>query len=367
MSEQAVVFDKAAWHLDAVREQGLPEHQAFVHGGLFFGWAARRGLVQAWVEERTPDAFAAHRRGELSGAGLLAAWDGAILDDLFTDEGLAFVVEYFDPRTGAYFSDYLGTIAAPHGGDYAVPDDATSAAAVDALLDRRFAEWRATWDPAAGRPDLRVSLSAVDEVPPDTLSAPVLVTGSGVALPGGPLSLRATRPDSVVAVDRALARDRYLLLVAPAGAGRVTEPTPDALLDVGVLARIEQAMPTPDKPASRDVVLQCLHRVRLDGWEGRGSLTARGQRVILPPLSADDEEVLAVVRKLASAAVKARALRGMSPGTLPLAAVAEGEGVLDVVARELPLTREERLIVLLSEDLQERAATVVEALRRELE
>ena len=40
------------------------------------------------------------------------------LDDLFTDVGLAFVVEYFDPRSGAYFSDYLGGLAKRAGGDY---------------------------------------------------------------------------------------------------------------------------------------------------------------------------------------------------------------------------------------------------------
>jgi hypothetical protein len=367
MAEQAVVFDKAAWHLDAVRERGLPDHQAYVHGGLFFGWAARRGLLQAWVHERTPDAFAALREGRATGPQVFARWDGAVLDDLFTDVGLAFVVEYFDPRSGAYFSDYLGGLAKRAGGDYEVPDDAASADAVDALLDARFAEWRATWEPSAGRPDVRHALEPVDEAVPDVVRAPVLVTGTGVALPGGPLSLRATRPDTVVAVDRALAGDRLVLLVAPAKAGRVVDPRADELLDVGVVAVVDHALTDPERPHSRDVVLQCVHRAHLDEWTAAGGLSARATRIVEPPLGADGEELVEVVRKLASSAVKARAVRGIPPGTLALAAVSRGAGVLDVVARELPLSREERLLVLLSEGLHERGRVVVDALQRELE
>jgi Lon protease-like protein len=366
MAEQAVVFDKAAWHLDAVRERGLPDHQAYVHGGLFFGWAVRRGHVQRWIEERTPDAFAAFRAGTLTGPGLLARWDGAMLDDMFTDEGLAFVSEYFDPRTGAYFSDYLARVAKGLESDYHVADDAVSAAAVDALLDERFAEWRVTWDPAEGRPNLRVDLESADEPVPDVLRAPVLTTSTGVALPHGPLSLRATRKDSVVAVDRALQGDRLLLLVAPETPGRVADPAPADLLDVGVVARVTQAKPSPDKPGSRDVVLQCLHRVELDAWETKGGLTARATRVPAPEPEPEELELLASVRKLASAAVKARAVRGQSPGTLGVASVVQGEALLDVIARELMLSREERLIVLLSTDLSERARTVIDALSREL-
>jgi hypothetical protein len=367
MSEQAVVFDKAAWHLAAVREQGLPDHQAYVHGGLFFGWAVGRGLTQGWLEERTRDAFAAFREGRLTGPALLARWDGAILDDMFTDVGLAFVAEYFDPKTGAFFSDYLGQLAKGLDSDYHVPDDARSAAAVSALLDERFAAWRATWDPASGRPDLRYDLEQVDDPVPDTFTGPVLVVTAGVPLPHGPLSLRATRADTVVAVDRAMGGARLLLLACPEAPGRHPAPRPADLLDVGVVARIVQAMPSPDKPESRDVVLQCLHRVTLDRWTTTGGLSAAAARLDFPTPDPAALALVDAVRKLASAAVKARAVRGLAPGTLALATVVQGPLLLDVVAHELTLTREERLLLLVSPDLADRARTLVDALTRELD
>lgn len=362
--EKAHVFDKAAWHLDAVRGHGLPDAQAGVHSGLFFGWAVRRGLTLPWLEDRTPEAFAAFRRGERTGPELLAAWDGAILDDMFTDEGLAFVVDYFDLRSGAFLGDYLATLARDLPSEFHVPDDAESDRRLSEVLDRRWAEWRAGWDPAAGRPDLRVGLEEVDAGPlPDALELPVLPVTSGVVLPGGPLGVRAARPDSLRAVEQALRGDRRLALLTVLDPAHRAAPRPEDLAEVGVVAEIRSARPAEDRPGARDVVLHCLARIERRAWttEGRARF-----EVPPPPVPDEDEDVkLEEVRATTAEVVRRRAERGEPPGLLALASVVRGVEQLDAVARALPMTREELLTVLEAPDAGTRADVVLDALRRE--
>ncbi len=365
MAERAVVFDKAAYHLDSAREHGLPDAQAFVHAGLFFAWVVRAGLHAPWLEQRTPEAFAALREGRLTGAGLLAAWDGAILDDMFSDEGLAFATEYLDPRSGSYLSDYLQTMAAGLPSEYHVPDTAESAARVAAFVEERYRAWRATWDPASGRPDLRIGLEEVAAGPlPPTFVAPVLAVTSGVPLPNGLLGMRAGRPDTVRAVTDALRGDRRLVLLCAERPGRLLDPRPEDLLDLGVAAEIRQCTAAADRPDARDVVLQCLARVEVRRWVGPGLVA---EVATLPEALAGDEDVqlLEEVRLRASDLVRRRVELGQPPGTLALAGAVRGEAMLDVVARDLPMAREELLTVLAAPDLATRARTLLDVLARE--
>ncbi|MCA9490206.1 MAG: LON peptidase substrate-binding domain-containing protein [Myxococcales bacterium] len=365
MAERAVVFDKAAWHLDSVRAEDLPDRQAVVHMGLFFAWVVGRGLHASWLEERTPAAFAAFRAGEITGAALLEAWDAALLDDMFSDEGLAFAMEYLDPRSGSYLSDYVQQVAHGLPSEYHVPDTPQSAARVAALLEGRYEDWRATWDPSSGRPDLRLGLEEVEAGPlPERFTAPVIAVTSGVVLPGGPLGIRAGRPDSVRAVTTALAGERRVVLIAPERPGRLADPRPEDLLDMGVVAEIRSAVPSPDRPDARDVLLQCLARVEVRRWVDGDALVA--EVATCPEPLAEDEDValLEEVRHRAAEVVRRRVEVGHPPGGLALASAVRGEAMLDVVARDLPMGREELLTVLMAPDLATRARTILDALAR---
>lgn len=364
MSERAVVFDKAAWHLASVREAGRPDHQAYVHGGLFFGWAVDRGLHAPWLEQNTPDAFARYRAGEITGPELLARWDGAILDDMFGDVGLAFVASYFDPRTGAYFSDYLQEIARGLPSELHVPDDAESRGRVAQLLDRRFAQWQQEAGLAPGRPDLRGGREAAEREIPQRLTAGAISVTSGVPLPGGPLGVRVARPQSVENVRRALAGDRYVaLLLAPPGRARSYDPSD--LLETGILAEITRAASPDDRDDVIDIGLSCLARISVDGWRDEEALVA--ELTVLPEPEPGPEDLgrLDSLRDLCADVVKRRLSRGEPPGTLALAAAHRGPRLVDLVARELLLQREEALIVLEAPDLATRLDVVLGALLRE--
>jgi hypothetical protein len=128
VADIAYIFDLAAYHLAAARAHGLEDHQAHVHLGLFWGWAVERRLTARWLEDNTPEPFARYRRGEIAGPELLKAWDGALLDDMFSDEGLAFASGYLHFRDGAYLADYAGLLAVDrHAGRAAAPEQAYAA------------------------------------------------------------------------------------------------------------------------------------------------------------------------------------------------------------------------------------------------
>lgn len=352
------MFDKARYHLDAARAEGLDDHQANVHAGLFFGWAVSRGLVAAWVERGVEAAFAAFRRGELTGPALFAACDGALLDDQFTDEGLAFVAEYYPLATGEFLADYQRALCGGLPSELHVPDTAASAERLAPVLDARLAEFRARWDQA--RPDLRADRAPVDDAPPDVL--PVVPVTTGVALPLGPVGIRIGRADTLLALDAA--RAGWVVLVPTLTPGRRERVTADELLDVGVFAKIERVTPAEGRPGARDVVLQCHDRATIEAWVGHAPLTARLARMDDPPLDPEVLERVDLVRARAAAVVRSRIDRGESPGQLALAAAAAPAALVDLVVRELPASREEALTVLLAPDLDTRLAVAEDLLLR---
>ena len=362
MVEKAHAFDKAAWHLAAVRRWGLPDHQAYVHGGLFFGWATSRGLIASWVEQSTPAEFERFRTGEITGPALFAVWDGAILDDQFTDEGLGFVVDYVDPRRGGWLHDYAAVIAAGLPSEFHVPDDAATAARANELLDKRFAAWKASADPARGRPDLRTDVKSPErDALPLELVVPILPVTRGVVLPGGTLGIRVARPASVRAVRRAQAGDGRLGLLCLVDPHlEIADPGPDDLMEIGVVGSLDRV----SGDDRLELVAACRARIQVRSWTDRSELAASVAVRADPEPSASAGERIAEVRELVAAIVRQRMERRESPGLLALAASLDGGALLDHVAREGPLTDDERRMVLEELDLEARAAIVLAALSR---
>jgi hypothetical protein len=331
-----------------------------VHGGLFFGWATSRGLIASWVERSTPDAFAKFREGEITGPKLFAAWDGALLDDLFTDEGLAFVVAYYrDPQ--GFAADWSGTMAAGLASEFHVADDAASAARAAELFDRRFAAWRAVAGAELARPDLRSTPNRPADVLPPTLTVPVLPVTRGIVLPGGHVGMRAARAASVAAVRAAEAADGRIALFCLLDPAAGADPTAEDLLDVGVLATLDRVSDA-DRPGAVDVVAACRVRVEIAKWVDRTTWTAEVAVRADPEPTPEAGASIGQARELVAGLIRVRS--GEPPGTLALGASLSGGALLDHVAREADLTDDERMLTLGALDLEARASIVITALGR---
>ena len=363
MAETARVFDRASFHLESVRQRGLDDHQAYVHMGLYFGWAIDRGLTALWLEDRTPVPFERYRAHQMTAAELLHHWDGALRADMFTPEGAAFAADYLDHETGAFLDDYLRHMTRDLPSEFHVADSWDNHAKLGRVLDDRFRAWRATWAPSDAEPPTGAPSRPV--LPAEAI-LPALAVTSGVAVPGGPLGIRARRPASVQAVQAAAGGDGWLALFALKRPGRHPDPQPQDLLAVGVAARVERITPSTDDPSANDVLLQLVARVERRAW-AEGPWRAEVQRLPEPEPERADRPVLDALRRDVGRLVALRRARSEAPGMLALAAVLPEAGLVDGIARELPLSRDERLVVLEAPDLGSRAAVVTAALRRILD
>ncbi|MBX2798864.1 MAG: LON peptidase substrate-binding domain-containing protein [Myxococcales bacterium] len=354
MGGDAHVFDKAAFHLRTVRAKGLHEHQAYVHVGLFFAWAVDRGLTARWLEDRHPEAFASYRAGALTGPRLLYHWDGALLDDMFNDEGLAFASSYLDHRVGRFHEDYRDTLATPYASEFHVPDTPDSQRRLSAVLDERHAAWRPTYDPRAPRVDLRQREPETPLEVPQRLVAPVLAIPTGVPLPSGPLGIEARRATSVAAIASARANDHWLGLF-PVDGGHPAS--------IGVLGRVAEQLPGAE--GTPKVVVHCLYRVNRGRWVRQEASLAELTRWPDPEVSEADALRLEEIRGDLATLIRLRRARGAPLGVLALAPALTDASVLDVIARELTLTDIERRTVLEAPDVRSRCEIVHTALRRE--
>lgn len=357
----AHVFDKAVFHLDAVRRAGLPDAQAAVHIGLFFGWIVARGLHASWLEDRAPLDFEEFRSRRLTGAGLLATWDGALLDDMLGDEGLAFTAAYYGPAGRGwghgFLDDYAELLASELPNEFSVPDSWESFDALAQVLDERHGAWRDTYDPSSPRLDLRTSEPTAERWP-DRGDVVVVPVSGGVALPHGPLGLGASRPGTVAALETASVGGRIGLF--PTVDGRAAEHIDD-VLPIGVWATVERLVPSEH---GVDALLACGSRIGRRRWVDEERWVAEVRTLPEPKLGSGDEARLEELRHLVGDALRRRQRKGEAPGLLALGVGAQGASFVDLVAPELGLSFEEQLLLLEEPELRERIEIVRSALMR---
>lgn len=126
-------FDDVDYHQGAAGAAGQPIERAFTHIGLFLAWAIRHDL-------HDPRLFPADLVDRIkartwTGSDIADDVDGKLVSDMFTAEG----AEFASARYGEYLEAY-GTAFADMP-DYAVPDDAPSAARIEPILDELYRSW----------------------------------------------------------------------------------------------------------------------------------------------------------------------------------------------------------------------------------
>lgn len=137
------VYDKAKYHDDSLMDEyGFTDEQACIQAAVptafFFGWLASRGLLDS---TRDVDAYVA---GHESAVDLYYRYDGCLIDYMLTDEGNAFARSYFTftwPPSG-YMEDLEVTLAQGLPSVFHIPYSVENQEHIDAVIDRRFAQWR---------------------------------------------------------------------------------------------------------------------------------------------------------------------------------------------------------------------------------
>ncbi len=199
---------------------------------------------------------------------------------------------------------------------------------------------------------------------PDVL--PVLPLKDTVIFPYIILPLSVGRDKSVVAVDRALAENRVIMLVAQRD-GATENPGEADLYTIGTAAVIMRMLKLPDGRIR--ILVQGLTRARvahvsqIDPY-----LQAKIERIEPPPVERS-LEIEALVRSVKESLDRAVALgKGISPEVMVIATNLEDAGRLaDLAASNLDLKLEEAQGILETADPVERLRKVSELLAREIQ
>lgn len=344
----AYVFDRAEQHRTSVAAFGLPADRAMVHGGFLFGWAVDRGLVASWLKDRTPDAFAAFADRRLTGPELLAAWDGNLLDDMFSDEGLAFVAAYYG-RT--YAEDYASTLCEGLPSEYHVENRWDNYDRLVAVLDERLAAFRLTYDATAPRIDLRTSEATPAWTGPGWL--PTVALPDAIALPEATIGMVAASPVTRAAIDHAVHHPpRWFVLRMPE-------------VPIGVAATVSRRV--EDDHGQLQLLVELGPRVRAAA-DPCGPPPLPGawwvQRVMDPEWTPGCEGWAAEIRTRVGELVAQRRRSGAPPGPLALALARSGLAFIDAVAGDLLTDPALRRQVLCASRADDRVRVVLDAVQR---
>jgi ATP-dependent Lon protease len=200
---------------------------------------------------------------------------------------------------------------------------------------------------------------------PDVL--PVLPLKDTVVFPYIILPLSVGRDKSVLAVDRALAESRVIMLVAQRDPA-LDNPGEDELYSVGTAAVIMRMLKLPDGRIR--ILVQGLSRARVHHLsQTEPYLQAKIERIEEPRLPAGTLEVEALLRSVKESLDRAVGLgKGISPEVMVIAANLEDPGRLaDLAASNLDLKPIEAQGILETSDPIDRLRKVSEMIAREIQ
>jgi hypothetical protein len=140
MTDNAVVYDKAKYHLENVKGEGLNLDQAFVHTAFYFAWLIENKLLSKEFEIDFQNELKMYAEGGLHALDVYKRSGGCLIDDMLNSTGNAFTKYYFDFEHGQYLSDY-GILAGPDISIFAVPFTTENYLKLRPVIDLAFISW----------------------------------------------------------------------------------------------------------------------------------------------------------------------------------------------------------------------------------
>lgn len=200
---------------------------------------------------------------------------------------------------------------------------------------------------------------------PDTL--PLLSVRDVVIFNDMLLPLFVGRKKSVRAVEEAVAKDGFLLIVTQKDPG-IENPNPDQIFTVGTVSRILRILKLPD--GSIKALVQGIAKARIVKYVLKKSLyRVKIETIIEPPIKKISLEIEALMRNIREHSEKILDLRGemTSDVSAVLESIEDPGKLADLVASNLRLKIEESQMLLELIDPVKRLKKVNELLAREVE
>ena len=140
MDSEQQVYDKAKWHYEGDRyPEGLPESNAYTHGGFLLAWLLDNGLLSSTFLSDFESQILQFRNGEISAGQLYESTDGVLDSDMLTETGNSFGEDYIDE---SFLEDYEMMFEDDYDSIYEVPYTKKNMKKVSKMLNEAFSEWK---------------------------------------------------------------------------------------------------------------------------------------------------------------------------------------------------------------------------------
>jgi hypothetical protein len=136
------IYDKAAYHYGGDFPKELQREQAYVHIGMFLGWACSQNLLSETMELDHNSAIKQFFERNVTGPQLLRIAGGILASDMLSLLGNAFAMDYFRYGHGAYLHDYADVLAKNYFSVYHVKDTWDNYQRLTRRIDQRYREWQ---------------------------------------------------------------------------------------------------------------------------------------------------------------------------------------------------------------------------------
>jgi len=137
-----IIYDKAKYHFESIKINGLPEIHAYIHTGLFLGWLIENSLLDHEFLEGVSNDIQRFIKREISGPELFSMWDGVLDDEMLNDDGNKFTHIYFDFKNGQYIYDYIKYLAEDLPSEFHVQDTWENYEKAKIFIDEGYERWK---------------------------------------------------------------------------------------------------------------------------------------------------------------------------------------------------------------------------------
>ncbi|MEC4113865.1 DUF7832 domain-containing protein [Myroides pelagicus] len=143
-----VKYDDYEWHHSGDFPIDLEHEKGITHIGFFFTWCAVNDLIsEAVLEKYREDITAIKKKRLLGGHFLLDFFEGCLLSEQLSEQGNAFVHEYYDGLGSlegkfSYLDDYIKTfnLNRPDRAYY-LDDCWENYFEIEEVIDHRYQQW----------------------------------------------------------------------------------------------------------------------------------------------------------------------------------------------------------------------------------
>lgn len=138
------VYDKAKFHVESIGELGLPDEHAENHTVFFLRWLIENNLMSDEFMTESVDVLARYREGRASIHDVYRSWDTCLIDDMLSERGNAFAMDYFDFNRGSYLADYSQALQKSLPSELHVAYSEENYRVLRERIDERYRRWSAS-------------------------------------------------------------------------------------------------------------------------------------------------------------------------------------------------------------------------------